>query len=107
MVADHPQGPYRDALGKPLIDDRVLAAHGVDRKSIPRYSHLNAICVRDEAGDPWLMFGHFHLFRVRLKPSMTELDGTIIPMEIPYRGGDAVEYIENPRIFGIAENNRK
>ncbi len=98
MVADHPQGPYRDALGTPLINDAVLAAHGVDRKSFAKYAHLNAIVVRDEEGAPWLMFGHFQLFRVRLKPSMTELDGPMIPMEVPYRGGEAVEYIENPRI---------
>ena len=101
MVADHPQGPYRDAIGKPLLNDAVLAAHGVDVKTLERYSHLNTIFVRDEQGAPWLIFGHHHLFRVRLKPSMTELDGPIIPVDVPLKGGDALEYLENPRINRI------
>ncbi len=101
LRAGHPAGPYRDALGRPLIDDCVLAEHGLDPKAYPRYAHLNAIVVRDEAGDPWLMFGHFHLFRVRLKPSMTEIEGPIFKMDVAYSGGEAVEYIENPRIHRI------
>lgn len=98
MVAENPSGPYRDALGKALIDDEALAAHGVDIEALKRYKHLNAICVWDEHGAPWLIFGHLQLFRVRLKPTMVELDGPMIPMDVPCRGGEAQEYVENPRI---------
>jgi beta-xylosidase len=67
-VADHPAGPYADAIGGPLITSRVdnASAHNIDP----------TVWVADDAVH--LYWGSFWEPRyVRLTPSMTELAGDV------------------------------
>lgn len=104
LEADSPEGPYRDALGKPLITNEVMAAHGIDvKKDLERYGNLNCIYVEGDKGEPWLIFGHFTPFKVKLKPNMVEFDGSITPLDMQYKADSAWEFIENPRIMKIGK----
>jgi len=56
MVADHPEGPYHDAIGGPLVD-----------------SFDPTVFVEDD-GTSYLIYGRDNYRIVRLKDSMIELD---------------------------------
>ena len=56
MVADHPEGPYLDPLGEPLVD-----------------SFDPTIFIEDD-GTPYIIYGHRGYKIARLKDSMIELD---------------------------------
>ena len=64
MVADHPQGPYRDLLGKPLVD-----------------SFDPTIFVEDD-GTPYIIYGHHTYMIAPLEPSMTALADAPQALEI-------------------------
>ncbi|TDC77869.1 family 43 glycosylhydrolase [Streptomyces hainanensis] len=68
-VADHPLGPYRDAIGGPLISD-----------STPNSSALNIdpTVFVDDDGEIYLYWGSYWEPRaVRLRDNMTALDGAV------------------------------
>jgi beta-xylosidase len=70
-VADKPQGPYRDLLGKPLIGTVENGAQPIDQMAF-----------RDDDGQLYLYYGGWkHLNVVRLAPDLKSLqphaDGTI------------------------------
>lgn len=56
MVADKPEGPYVDVLGKPLIDS------------------FDPHIFVDDDGTPYILWGHSNYGIARLKDSMIELD---------------------------------
>ena len=85
-VADQPEGPFKDLLGKPLINQIVNGAQPIDQ-----------FVFRDEDGQDYLIYGGWsHCNIARLKPDFTGLlpfpDGTtfkeITPEELR-RGPDA------------------
>lgn len=86
-VADRPEGPYRDLLGKPLIDSFHNGAQPIDQAVF-----------RD--GDDWYMVygGWKHANLVRLKDDFTGLqpfaDGTLYREVTP-----APEYVEGSLMF--------
>jgi beta-xylosidase len=86
-VADRPEGPYRDLLGKPLIDSFHNGAQPIDQAVF-----------RD--GDDWYMVygGWKHANLVRLKDDFTGLrpfpDGTLYKEVTP-----APEYVEGSLMF--------
>lgn len=80
-VADHPAGPFRDALGKPLIGDYHHGAQPID-----------AHAFLDDDGQAYLYFGGWsHCVMVRLKENMIETDGAVV--EITPRNS---KYVEGP-----------
>lgn len=83
-VADSPTGPFKDAIGKPLIEDKMTpnGARGW-------WNDIDPTILIDDDGTPWLCWGNGTCFLVKLKKNMTELDGDIItlPME---------NYVEGP-----------
>ncbi len=80
-VADHPLGPYKD-VGHPLITDKT--ANSVTLNIDP--------AVYIDNGTPWLFWGSWSAARmVRLKNSMTELDGAVETV-------NAKEFFEAPWI---------
>ena len=83
LEADHPAGPYREAIGGPLV---TLATPGVTATMI-----VSPSVVMDD-GVPYLVFGWKGLNIVRLKPSMTELDGDPVTVQVPD------DYVESPII---------
>ncbi|MDX2024510.1 MAG: family 43 glycosylhydrolase [Deltaproteobacteria bacterium] len=101
LVADRPEGPYRDPLGKPLMTTAIMREHGIALKTEAQPKQADSqspTIVRDENGVPYLLFGQMRVFAVKLKPSMTELDGKVFEIDVPLRGGEATEYVEGPWI---------
>lgn len=85
-VSDRPEGPYRDLLGKPLINEIVNGAQPIDQ------------FVFREGDDYYMYYGGWgHCNVVRLKPDFTGLlpfeDGTI------YKEITPEKYVEGPMMF--------
>lgn len=86
-VADSPAGPFRDALGKPLIDRIVNGAQPIDQ-----------FVFRDDDGTYYMYYGGWgHCNMVRLAPDLLSVvpfdDGTI------YREVTPKGYTEGPFMF--------
>ncbi len=62
-VADSPEGPYEDVLGKPLCG--------------PNWDYIDPTVMIDDDGQAWLMFGNPKCYYVKLKEDMVTLDGPI------------------------------
>jgi beta-xylosidase len=86
-ISDKPQGPFKDYLGKPLINEVHNGAQPIDQ-----------FVFQDKDGQYYMMYGGWqHCNIVRLKPDFTGLmpfdDGTIYK-EITPKG-----YVEGPFLF--------
>ena len=67
-VADHPAGPFRDALGKPLVATYPHGAQPID-----------AHAFLDDDGQAYLYFGGWsHAVVVKLREDMISLDGDFV-----------------------------
>lgn len=87
-VADRPEGPYRDLLGRPLIDRFHNGAQPIDQ-----------FVFRDDDGAWYMIYGGWkHANIVRLKDDFTGVepmaDGTLFKEITP-----APEYVEGPLMF--------
>lgn len=83
-VADRPEGPYKDALGKPLINDIVNGAQPIDQ-----------FVFRDDDGQYYMYYGGWgHCNMVRLSKDLLHLepfaDGSI------YKEVTPKNYVEGP-----------
>lgn len=70
-VADRPEGPYQDALGKPLLTNNDCFD-----------SHHSWACIDpaifiDDDGAPWIFWGNGQCYYAKLKKNMIEIDGEI------------------------------
>lgn len=85
-VSDNPVGPFKDAIGVPLITDD-MTPNG------PRgwWNDIDPTVFIDEDGTPWMSWGNGTCFLVKLKPNMIELDGPIEILKMP-------EFVEGPWI---------
>ncbi|MDR0796372.1 MAG: glycoside hydrolase family 43 protein [Tannerella sp.] len=86
-VSDRPEGPYKDLLGKPLINENVNGAQPIDQ-----------FVFRDDDGKYYMYYGGWrHCNMVRLNDDFTGLlpldDGTIFK-EVTPQG-----YVEGPFMF--------
>ena len=83
-VSDRPQGPYKDALGRPLIQDIVNGAQPIDQ-----------FVFRDDDGQYYMYYGGWgHCNMVRLSDDLLSLkpfdDGTL------YKEVTPEHYVEGP-----------
>lgn len=83
-IADKPEGPYKDALGKPLINDIVNGAQPIDQ-----------YVFKDDDGQYYMYYGGWgHCNVVKLSPDLLSVvpfpDGTI------YREVTPKNYVEGP-----------
>jgi beta-xylosidase len=85
-VSDSPFGPFADARGSALI------TNGMTQVGRDYDQDIDPTVFIDDDGTPWLMWGHFTCFLVKLKPSMIELDGPITTIELP-------NFTEGPWLF--------
>lgn len=86
-VADKPEGPYTDLLGKPLINDIVNGAQPIDQ-----------FVFKDKDGTFYMYYGGWkHCNVVKLKPDFTGL----LPFEDGsyYKEITPKDYVEGPFIF--------
>lgn len=86
-AADKPQGPYKDLLGKPLINDIVNGAQPIDQ-----------FVFKDKDGQYYMFYGGWqHCNVVKLSPDFKSLvpfdDGTI------YKEVTPENYVEGPFMF--------
>lgn len=86
-VADKPQGPYKDLLGKPLISDNINGAQPIDQ-----------FVFKDQDGSFYMYYGGWkHCNVVKLSPDFTQ----IIPFEDGsyYKEVTPQDYVEGPMMF--------
>lgn len=85
-VADHPTGPYKDAIGKALVVNEMTT----DLKHA--WDDIDPTVMIDDDGQTYMFWGNGSCKWVRLKSNMTELDGEITTF-IPKN------YIEGPWVY--------
>ncbi|MGD0767441.1 MAG: family 43 glycosylhydrolase [Tepidisphaeraceae bacterium] len=103
-VGDTPEGPFKDAIGKPLIDNALMPAAGAEP--------IDPAVLIDDGGGSYLYFGCRAPKVVKLNPSMTGLAGEIqdvvfldshgAPIELAQPGQNPVlpqGYGEGPFVF--------
>ena len=66
-VGDSPEGPFKDAIGKPLIDNVKLPDAGAEP--------VDAAVFQDDDGQAYLYFGRREPKVVKLRPTLVELAG--------------------------------
>ena len=86
-IADQPEGPYKDYLGKPLINEFYHGSQPIDQ-----------FVFQDKDGQYYIVYGGWgHCVMGRLKEDFTDL--------IPFENGEMVKeitpegYVEGPVIF--------
>jgi beta-xylosidase len=86
-VSDKPEGPYLDAIGKPLINSFHNGAQPIDQ-----------FVFRDDDGQFYLFYGGWrHCNVVRLKPDLLSLD--TFPDGETYKEITPDKYVEGPFVF--------
>ena len=76
-VSDKITGPYKDALGKPLLTVKDCPA------STHSWACIDPAILIDDDGTPYIIWGNRECYYARLKDSMTEIDGEIHQIELP------------------------
>ena len=86
-VADRPEGPYKDAIGKPLVTNGDCFA------STHYWACIDPSVIIDDNGQAWLFWGNGQCYYAKLKANMIELDGPV--KQIDFEG---FEFTEAPWI---------
>ena len=76
-VSDKITGPYRDALGKPLLTNEQCFA------STHSWACIDPAILIDDDGTPYIIWGNRECYYARLKDNMTEIDGEIHRIDVP------------------------
>ncbi|MGY5356020.1 family 43 glycosylhydrolase [Wenyingzhuangia sp. IMCC45467] len=82
-VANNPQGPFKDALGKPLLTNKDCFA------SIHSWACIDPAIYTDDDGQSWIFWGNRECYYAKLKDNMVEIDGEI--KQINFEGFDFTE----------------
>jgi alpha-L-arabinofuranosidase len=86
-VADKPEGPYQDAIGKPLINSFHNGAQPIDQ-----------FVFRDDDGESYLFYGGWrHCNVVRLSPDLLSLKA--FPDGETFKEITPEKYVEGPFVF--------
>ncbi|GAA4306885.1 family 43 glycosylhydrolase [Aestuariibaculum suncheonense] len=70
-VADKPEGPFKDALGKPLLTNNDCFA------STHSWACIDPAIFIDDENHPWIFWGNGQCYYARLKDNMIEIEGDI------------------------------
>lgn len=76
-VADKPEGPFSDAIGKALITNETIGESGENK------INLDPTVLIDDDGQAYLFWGNSQCYYVKLKENMKELDGAIQKIDLP------------------------
>lgn len=82
-VSDSPTGPFVDAIGAPLVHDKMT-----DNGARGWWNDIDPTVLID-GDDAWLCWGNGTCFLAKLKSNMVELDGEIKVIDLP-------KYVEGP-----------
>jgi beta-xylosidase len=77
-VSDSPTGPFKDARGSALVTNDMTKARPHS------WDDIDPTVFIDNDGQAWLFWGNGICYYAKLKPNMTELDGPIKTIELPY-----------------------
>ena len=76
-VSDKITGPYKDALGKPLLTNKDCFA------SKHSWACIDPAILIDDDGTPYIIWGNKECYYAKLKDNMTEIDGEIHRIDVP------------------------
>ena len=83
-VADNIKGPYKDALGKPLLTNKDCFASTHSWACIdPAIFIDDPLPASPEGGAAYIIWGNKQCYYAKLKDNMTEIDGDIHQIDIP------------------------
>ena len=83
-VSDSPTGPFKDAIGKPLItNDMTKGAINKSNGKEIDWDDLDPSVIIDKDGQGYLFWGNTKCRYAKLKPNMIELDGPIHDVDLP------------------------
>lgn len=77
-VGDSPLGPFKDARGSALITNDMTTEY----TSI-RWDDIDPTVYIDDDGQAYLFWGNTQCYYAKLKENMIELDGPIMPVQLP------------------------
>lgn len=84
-VSDRPEGPYKDALGKPLLTNNDCFA------STHSWACIDPAIFIDDDGTAWIFWGNRECYYAKLKDNMIEIDGEIKQIKF-----DGLSFTEAP-----------
>ncbi len=70
-VADRIEGPYKDAIGKPLLTNKDCFA------STHSWACIDPAIYIDDDGQAWIFWGNRECYYAKLKENMIEIDGPV------------------------------
>ncbi len=76
-VSDKITGPYKDALGKPLLTNKDCFA------SKHSWACIDPTILIDSDGTPYIIWGNRECYYAKLKDNMIEIDGEIHRIDVP------------------------
>lgn len=76
-VSDRPEGPYKDALGKPLLTNKDCFA------STHSWACIDPAIFIDDDGTSWIFWGNRECYYAKLKDNMIEIDGEVKKIDFP------------------------
>lgn len=76
-VADGVKGPYKDALGHPLLTNKdcFASTHG--------WACIDPAILIDDDGTPYIIWGNKQCYYAKLKDNMIEIDGDVHQIDVP------------------------
>ena len=77
-VADSPVGPFKDARGSALVTNDMTTEY-----TKIGWDDIDPTVFIDDAGQAYLIWGNTQCYYAKLKENMTELDGPIVPVDLP------------------------
>jgi hypothetical protein len=92
-VSKNPYGPYKDALGKPLI------APSQTTYSKHLWEDIDPTVLIDDDGQAYMYWGNNSLYAVKLNEEMISYSGDIITFDIKDKTSFGPDYEEAPWIF--------
>ena len=76
-VSDKITGPYKDALGKPLLTNKDCFA------SKHSWACIDPAILTDDDGTSYIIWGNGQCYYAKLKDNMIEIDGEIYQIDVP------------------------
>ncbi len=89
-VADKPEGPYKDPIGKQLVTPAQCFA------TTHSWACIDPTVWIDDDGQAWLVWGNKKCYYAKLKKNMVELDGEVKTLDIDLKN---MPFEEGPWIF--------
>lgn len=77
-VADSPVGPFKDARGSALVTNDMTTEY-----TKIGWDDIGPTVFIDDDGQAYLIWGNTQCYYAKLKENMTELDGPIVPVDLP------------------------